>query len=91
LAPGSIAIDEPLVVRQLLFERGEEAFHHGVVVRHTLAAHTGKNRRQSAFLRARHFGKSTLTPVSNFIVNLSLMQPELMPSNMTLIIILRRR
>ena len=36
-------------------------------------------------------GKSTLTPVSNFIVNLSLMQPELMPSNMTLIIILRRR
>ena len=41
LAARVVAIGEAFVVRQLLLERAEEAFHHRVVVGHAFATHAG--------------------------------------------------
>lgn len=39
LASGFIEVRKTYVVREFLLERAEEAFHHRIVVRHSLAAH----------------------------------------------------
>lgn len=39
LAYGFIEVCKAFVVDEFLFERTEEAFHHRIVVRHSLAAH----------------------------------------------------